>query len=298
MNRPVRSQSGPRPGDSRRPSQLAERLTRALCLAAVLLPIMLLLVLLLDVTVQASERLSLDSLTSFPSRHPDRAGILPGVVGSLMLIGMTAAVALPVGVGAAVYLEEYGGRGRLANLIEVNLANLAGVPSIIYGLLGLELFVRALGMGRSLAAGALAMALLVLPIVIMSSREALRTVPQGVREAGMALGGTRLEVIRQVVLPLALPGILTGAILAIARAIGEAAPLIILGALAYVDFLPDGPGSPFTVLPIQIFNWVSRPQPGFIMDAAAGIVVLLVTLLALSGLAIYLRHRFERLREG
>lgn len=290
--------STPDPARTRPPSRLAEQLVRALCLTAVILPVLLLVGLIVDVTGQASERLSWDFITSFPSRHPDEAGILPGIVGSFWLIAMTGTLALPVGVGAAIYLEEYGGRGRLANLIEVNLANLAGVPSIIYGLLGLELFVRALGMGRSLAAGALAMALLVLPIVIMSSREALRTVPRTLREAGMALGATRWQVIRQVVLPMAMPGILTGAILAIARAIGEAAPLIILGAITYVGFLPDGPGSPFTVLPIQIFNWVSRPQPGFVVDAAAGIVVLLVTLLVLSGAAIYLRHRFERLREG
>lgn len=286
------------PARSRLPNRTAELLVRGLCLAAVIVPVLVLVGLILHVGSQATERLSWDFLTSYPSRHPEEAGILPGVVGSFWLITMTGSLALPIGVGAAIYLEEYGGRGRLANIIEVNLANLAGVPSIIYGLLGLELFVRALGMGRSLAAGSLAMALLVLPIVIMSSREALRTVPGGLREAGMALGATRWQVIRQVVLPMAMPGILTGAILAIARAIGEAAPLIILGALTYVDFLPDGPGSPFTVLPIQIFNWVSRPQPGFVIAAAAGIVVLLATLLVLSGLAIYLRHRFERHREG
>lgn len=281
---------------SRPPSRLAELVLRGLCLGAAVLPVLLLLALVADVVQQSSGRLGWDFITSYPSRHPEQAGILPGIAGSLWLITITAGVALPVGVGAALYLEEYGGRGRLANLIEVNLANLAGVPSIIYGLLGLELFVRFLGMGRSLAAGGLAMALLVLPIVIMSSREALRTVPNGLREAGLALGSTRWQVTRQIVLPMALPGILTGAILAVARAIGEAAPLIILGALTYVDFLPDGPGSPFTVLPIQIFNWVSRPQPGFVVDAAAGIVVLLVTLLVLSGTAIYLRNRFEQQR--
>jgi phosphate transport system permease protein len=281
---------------ARPPSALAERMFRAVCLGAVIVPVLLLFGLLIDVTIDATDRLGTDFLTSYPSRRPEDAGILPGVVGSFWLITMTALIALPLGVGAAVYLEEYGGRGRLANLIEVNIANLAGVPSIIYGLLGLELFVRVLAMGRSLAAGALAMALLVLPIVIMSSREALRTVPQHLREAGLALGSTPWQVTRQVVLPMAMPGILTGAILAIARAIGEAAPLIILGALTYVDFLPSGPGSPFTVLPIQIFNWVSRPQPGFVADAAAGIVVLLATLLLLSGGAVWLRNRFEARR--
>lgn len=282
--------------EPRPPSALAERVFRLLCLGAVVVPVLLLAGLLIDVAIDAAPRLGWDFITSYPSRHPEDAGILPGIAGSFWLIGMTGAVALPLGVGAAVYLEEYGGRGRLANLIEVNIANLAGVPSIIYGLLGLELFVRALSMGRSLIAGALAMALLVLPIVIMSSREALRTVPQHLREAGLALGSTPWQVTWRIVLPMAMPGILTGAILAIARAIGEAAPLIILGALTYVDFLPDGPGSPFTALPIQIFNWVSRPQPGFVADAAAGIVVLLFTLLVLSGCAIWLRNRFEARR--
>lgn len=276
------------------PSKLAELTFRALCLSAAVIPVLLLVALIVDVSMQATGRLGWDFLTSYPSRFPDKAGILPGIAGSVWLILITAGVALPLGVGSALYLEEYGGRGRLANLIEVNLANLAGVPSIIYGLLGLELFVRFLGLGRSLLAGGLAMALLVLPIVIMSSREALRTVPNGLREAGLALGSTRWQVIRQVVLPMAMPGILTGAILAVARAIGEAAPLILLGALTYVDFLPDGPQSPFTVLPIQIFNWVSRPQPGFVVAAAAGIVVLLITLLLLSGIAIYLRNSYER----
>ncbi len=278
------------------PSKFAELLLRALCLASVVIPILLLVGLLVDVTIDAWPRLGLDFLQSYPSRRPENAGILPGIAGSFWLISMTAGIALPLGVGAAVYLEEYGRKGRLANIIEVNIANLAGVPSIIYGLLGLELFVRAMNLGRSLLAGSMAMALLVLPIVIMSSREALRTVPKALREAGLALGATRWQVTRQIVLPMAMPGILTGAILAIARAIGEAAPLILLGALTYVDFLPDGPNSAFTVLPIQIFNWVSRPQPGFVADAAAGIVVLLLTLLFLSSIAIYLRNRFEARR--
>ncbi len=280
-------------GTARPPSRLAERAFSVACLAAVLLPVALLVVLLVNVGMDAADRLGWDFLTAFPSRKPENAGILPGLVGSLYLIALTAAIALPLGVGSAIYLEEYGRRGRLANLIEINIANLAGVPAIIYGLLGLELFVRALSLGRSLLAGALTMALLVLPIVIMASREALRTVPLSIREAGLALGATRWQVIRQVVLPMALPGILTGAILAIARAIGEAAPLIVLGALTYVDFLPDTIRAPFTALPIQIFNWVSRPQKGFLADAAAGIVVLMVVLVALNALAIHLRNRYQ-----
>ncbi len=275
------------------PSRLLERAFAGLCMTAVILPFALLCYLVADVCVDGLARLDWQFLTSYPSRKPEDAGILPGLVGSLYLISLTAAIALPVGVGTAVYLEEYGKKGRLSQLIEVNIANLAGVPSIIYGLLGLEMFARTLMLGRSLLAGALTMALLVLPIVIMSSREALRTVPRGMREAGLALGATRWQVTRSVVLPLSLPGILTGSILAISRAIGEAAPLIVLGALTYVDFLPDGLQAAFTALPIQIFNWVGRPQDGFKIDAAAGIVVLLATLLVLNGVAVLLRNRFQ-----
>lgn len=280
----------------RRRGKWLERAFGLVCLAAALLPLLVLAALLIDVTSDAIGRLGWDFLTSYPSRKAEQAGILPGLVGSLYLIGLTAAMALPIGVGAAVYLEEYARRGWLSNLIEVNIANLAGVPSIIYGLLGLEVFVRTLGMGRSLLAGACTMALLVLPILIMASREALRTVPLAQREGAYALGATHWQVTRQVVLPLAFPGILTGAILAISRAIGEAAPLIVVGALAYIAFLPDGVTSPFTVLPIQIFNWVSRPQEAFLANAAAGSVVLLVTLLLLNGLAIWLRNRLQKRR--
>jgi len=277
--------------------KLAEKAFIALCIVAVVLPLAVLLVLVIDVAIDSAGRLNWDFLSSYPSRKAEKAGILPGLVGSIYLIVLTAAMALPVGVGAAVYLEEYGGRGWLANLIEINIANLAGIPSIIYGLLGLELFVRTLGMGRSLLAGACTMALLILPIVIMASREALRTVPLSIREGAYALGATRWQTVRQVVLPVAFPGILTGAILSVSRAIGEAAPLLVVGALAYIAFLPDGINSPFTVLPIQIFNWVSRPQQEFLNNAAAGIVVLLLTMLALNGLAIYLRNRLQKRRD-
>jgi phosphate transport system permease protein len=216
------------------------------------------------------------------------------MIGSLYLVGLTAVLALPLGVGAAIYLEEYGRRSRLAGIIEVAIANLAGVPSIIYGLLGLELFVRALNLGPSLIAGAATMALLVLPIVIMASREALRTVRDPLREAALGLGATRWQMVRYVVLPMALPGILTGAILSIARAIGETAPLILVGAVVYITFLPDGIDSQFTALPIQIFNWVGMPQRAFVVNAAAGIVVLMVMLLVLNSVAIYLRNRYQK----
>ena len=278
----------------RRRGRTGERLFIGLCLAAVFLPLALLVVLVGDVVVDAVGRLDWGFLTGFPSRRAAAAGILPALVGSLYLVGLTALIALPVGVGAAVYLEEYGGNNRLAGVIEVNISNLAGVPSVIYGLLGLGVFVRALGMGRSLLAGACTLALLVMPIVIMTTREALRTVPRGLREGCYALGATRWQTIRQVVAPMALPGILTGTILSVSRAIGETAPLIVVGALTYVTFLPTSPGSPFTALPIQIFNWVSRPQKEFLVNAAAGIVVLLVTMLILNAAAILLRNRLQR----
>jgi len=282
-------------GDRRR-SLMLERGFRWLCASAVWLPIALLAVLLTDVVVEGVGRLDWAFITSFPSRKPEQAGVWPALVGSVYLVSLTALIALPIGVGAAIYLEEYGERRLLGSIIEVNIANLAGVPSVIYGLLGLQLFARVLGMGRSLIAGALTMALLVSPIVIMAAREALRSVPQSVRETGVALGATRWQVIRQVVLPMALPGILTGAILAVARALGEAAPLLVLGALAFVSFVPDGLDAPFTVLPIQIFNWVSRPDQAFASNAAAAIVVLLLVLLVLNSLAIVLRDWSSRRR--
>jgi phosphate transport system permease protein len=261
---------------------------------AIALPLGILGWLLVDVLSDALGRIDWQFITSYPSRKPQLAGILPALVGSVYLIALTAAIALPIGVGAAIYLEEYGRHSKVAGIIEVNIANLAGVPSIIYGLLGLGVFVRALGMGRSLIAGAATMALLVLPMVIMVTREALRTVPMSLREACFGLGSTRWQSIWQVVLPSAVPGILTGAILALSRAIGETAPLVVVGALTYVTFVPDGIDAPFTVLPIQIFNWVSRPQPGFVINSAAAIAVLLGTMLVLNGAAILLRNRLQR----
>ena len=241
-------------------------------------------------------RLSWDFVTSYPSRRASQAGIWPALIGSIWLIVLTALIALPLGVGAAIYLEEYGSRSRLARLIEINITNLAAVPSIIYGLLGLGLFVRALGFERSVLAGASTLALLVLPVVILSTREALRTVPMTLREGSYALGATKWQTIWYQVLPVAVPGILTGLILALSRAIGETAPLITIGALTYVPFVPDSVWSPFTVLPIQIFNWVSRPQVDFAQNAAAGIIVLLALLLTMNATAIWLRDRFQKRR--
>ena len=252
--------------------------------------------LIFDVVRDGFGRLSWAFLTSYPSRRAENAGILPALAGSLFVISLTALIAIPLGVSAAIYLEEYGSRGRVARLIEINIANLAGVPSIIYGLLGLGLFVRIMGMERSVLAGASTLALLALPVVILATREALRAVPSSLREGSYALGATKWQTVLHQVLPAAMPGILTGLILALSRAVGETAPLITIGALTYVPFVPTDIWSPFTVLPIQIFNWVSRPQASFAENAAAGILVLLGFLLMMNALAIVLRDRLQRAR--
>jgi phosphate transport system permease protein len=280
--------------EERKNGVLAEKVFEYVCLAAVIIPLILLAILVGDTAIDGFAKLDWDFITSFPSRKAEDAGIYPAVVGSILLVGLTAVLAVPVGVSAAIYLEEYSDNGWLSSLIEVNIANLAGVPSVIYGLLGLEVFVRVVGLGRSLLAGSATMALLVLPIIIMASREALRTVPYDLREACYGLGSTRWQAIRQVVLPMAVPGILTGVILSISRAIGETAPLLVVGALAYMAFLPEGIDSPFTVLPIQIFNWVSRPQEAFVINAAAGIIVLLTVMMMLNAVAILLRNKLQK----
>ena len=230
-------------------------------------------------------------LASPPSHAPDRIGIFPALIGTLYMMTITAAVAFPLGVGAAIYLEEYARRNWFSRFIQVNIANLAGVPSIVYGLLGLQLFVRVLEFDRSVLAGALTMALLVMPIIIVSAQESLRAVPPSMREAAYAVGATRWQVIRHHVLPYAFGGMLTGNILAMSRAIGETAPLIAMGALTFIAFLPDSPTDDFTVLPIQIFNWVTRPQSAFHEVAASTIIILLLILLLMNSAAIIMRHR-------
>jgi phosphate transport system permease protein len=294
------------PTDSwRRRVQRNERLFGWVSLAATLLGLVVLAALVFNVLGDGLPRIDWQFLTSYPSRKPENAGIYSALVGSIWLLVLTGMIAFPIGVATAIYLEEYAEPGRLPDLVEVNIANLAGVPSIIYGLLGLELFVRVfspLTGGRSVLAGALTMALLVIPIVIIASREALKAVPTSLRLGGYALGATRWQVVWALVLPSALPGILTGTILALARAIGETAPLITMGALTYVAFVPElgleGLRSPFTVLPIQIFNWVSRPQAGFHVNAAAGIIVLLLLMLLMNLAAILLRNRYQKRRVG
>ncbi|RMF55218.1 MAG: phosphate ABC transporter permease PstA [Bacteroidetes bacterium] len=258
--------------------------------------LVVLLTLLVDVVVKGLPWLDADFLTSFPSRNPEEAGIKSAIVGSLWMMGLTAAFSVPLGVGAAIYLEEYASRGWLLRLIQVNIANLAGIPSVIYGILGLGLFVRFMGFGRSLLAGALTMTLLILPVIVIATQEALRAVPAGIRESAYALGATRSQVIRSHLLPLALPGILTGVILALSRALGETAPLIMIGALTFIAFLPESVMDPFTVLPIQIFNWTARPQASFQELAAAAIIVLMVFLFLMNLSAILLRNHFDKTR--
>jgi phosphate transport system permease protein len=269
-------------------------LFQIVALATLVVALAALAALLYDVLADGAGRLNVSFLTSIASRRAEDAGIYHALAGSVWVMGLTAAMAVPIGVASAIYLEEYGTRSRVARFIEINIANLAAVPSIIYGLLGLGVFVRLMGMGRSVLAGACTLALLALPVVILATREALRTVPGSIREGSYALGATKWQTIWHQVLPMALPGILTGLILALSRAVGETAPLITIGALTYVPFAPDSIWSPFTVLPIQIFNWVSRPQAAFKANAAAGILVLLGLLLTMNALAIVLRDRLQR----
>jgi len=281
-------------GGHARRRRVAGVVFQALCFIAIAIGILTLALLLADVLRRGVPTLNWGFLTSFPSRFANQAGILSALVGSVYMILLTALFAIPTGVAAAIWLEEVSRKNRLSQIIEINISNLAGVPSIIYGLLGLGIFVRVLGLGRSLIAGSLTMALLVLPIIIINAREALRAVPPSQREAAYALGATRSQVILRVVLPAALPGILTGVILALSRAIGETAPLITIGALTFIAFLPESPLDSFTVLPIQIFNWVSRPQAGFHAIAASGIIVLLVVLLTMNAIAVFFRDRARR----
>ena len=272
------------------------RVFLAICIAATLSGILALVVLLATVAVDGVSRVSWDFLNSFPSRFPERAGIKAALYGTVWMMAFTALFAVPVGIAAAIYLEEFAPRNWVTKVIETNINNLAGVPSIIYGLLGLTVFVRIMDLGRSVMAGSLTMALLVLPIIIVASREGLRSVPPSIREASLALGATRWQTVWAQVLPPAMPAIMTGVILALSRAIGEAAPLIMIGALTFLAFTPGDPLDQFTVLPIQIYNWISRPQAGFSDAAAAGIVVLLIVLLSMNALAILLRNHFERSR--
>lgn len=270
------------------------RLFAKLCAVVTWSSVLLLGVLLVRVSLDGLGWLDWQFIDSFPSRIPERAGIKAALVGTLWMIILVALIAIPVGVSAALYLEEFAKRGRLSRLIEVNIANLAGVPSIVYGILGLAIFVRFFALERSLISGALTMSLLILPVIIIASREAIRMVPMSIRYAALSLGATRWQTTWSHVLPSAFPGIMTGVILALSRAIGETAPLILIGAMSFVAFLPQGPMDSFTALPIQIYDWASRPQAEFQELAAAGIIVLLIVLLLMNATAIYIRNKTEK----
>ncbi|MEZ8217157.1 phosphate ABC transporter membrane protein 2, PhoT family [Candidatus Fervidibacteria bacterium JGI MDM2 SSWTFF-3-K9] len=278
----------------RRREVLMEWLFLVLAWVALLLTISVLLAILGKLFADGLTRVNWQFLTSFPSRRPEEAGIFSAWVGTIYVMFLTAAIALPLGIGAAIYLEEFASRNWFTRLVELNINNLAAIPAIIYGLLGLQVFVRWFRMGESVLAGACTLAIMSLPVIIVASREALRAVPVSIREAALALGATRWQTVRDHVLPLAIPGILTGTILALSRAIGEAAPLVTIGALTFVAFLPKSPLDPFTVLPIQAYNWVSRPQPEFHRNAAAALIVLLALLLLMNSIAIYLRNRYQQ----
>jgi phosphate transport system permease protein len=276
-------------------------------LLAMSVALLTLLALFVDMAVAGVPRLTGDFFTSFPSRRAGQAGILSAWVGSILVMIVTALVAVPIGIASAVYLEEYARKNWFTTVIEINITNLAGVPSIIYGLLALGLFVYTFGLGQSILTAGLTLALLILPIVITTTREALRAIPQHVREAAYACGASQYQVVTNHLLPYGTPGILTGVIIGLSRAIGETAPIITIGALTFIAFLPPVPFSgdpaagpfdwlfsPFTVMPIQIFNWTSRPDPAFHQNAAAASFVLVFMTLGMNGLAIWLRYRLRK----
>lgn len=258
------------------------------------LSLLTLLVLIGDILYKGLARISWSFFFNLPSRFPEQSGIYTALAGMFSLLLFTLLIALPIGIMSGIYLQEYGAKNRLAKFIEINISNLAGVPSVIYGILGLTLFVRTAGLGNSILSGALTLALLIMPVIIVSTREAIKAVPDSLREASFGMGATRWQTISRVILPASFGGILTGIILSVSRAIGETAPLIVVGALAYVPFIPEGPMDQFTSLPIQIYNWTSRPQQGFVINAAAGIIILLVFTFLLNGIAIYLRNRWYK----
>jgi phosphate transport system permease protein len=277
-----------------RANRLIDTIFKYVGIACTLFGILMLVIFIMNILFDGLTRIDWDFLTNLPSRRASKAGILTAWTGTAWILGLTAIISIPVGVAAGIYLQEYGKKNRLASIVELNIANLAGVPSIIYGLLGLEIFVRMMKFGGSLIAGAFTLALLILPIIIVATREALKAVPDSLRQASFGMGATKWQTIWYQVLPAASGGILTGIILALSRAVGETAPLIVIGALAYVPFVAKSPMDEFTVLPIQIFNWVSRPQEAFLVNGAAAIIILLLITFLMNGIAVYLRNRWQK----
>ena len=276
---------------SLRKRRATEYLFKKLCFSLTLATICLLIILLYSIISTGYSWVDAQFLSSLPSRKPEKAGIYTAIYGSLWLLSITAAFALPIGVATAIYLEEYASKNKFSKFIDVNISNLAGVPSIVYGLLGLVIFVHTFGFGRSVLSGGLTLGLLVLPVIIIASRGAIKAVPDSISHAAYALGARKWQVVIGQILPYSLPGIMTGVIISLSRAIGETAPLIIIGAATYVAFIPESPLDEFTALPIQIFNWTSRPQEDFHSLSAGGIIVLLAVMLAMNSVAIFIRHR-------
>ena len=274
--------------------KIKNSIVKYLFLLCTLFGIVVLIVLLKQILETGLKHLDLKFLTSFPSRTASKAGIKSALVGSLWVILLTALFSFPLGVGTAIYLEEYAKKNWFNRLLQINISNLAGIPSIVYGMLGLSVFVKWLRFGTSILSGSLTLTLLILPVIIISSQEAIKSVPDTLRQGSLALGVTKWQTITGVVLPYSLPGILTGGILAISRALGEAAPLIMVGAVGYIAFLPKGLLDSFTALPIQIYNWTSRPQAEFQEIAAAGIIVLMVVLLTFNAIAVVVRNKYQK----
>ncbi|MBE0423166.1 MAG: phosphate ABC transporter permease PstA [Lutibacter sp.] len=275
-------------------NRLKDQLFKFWGIACTLIGLVLLVIFIGGILIDGLSRIDWAFITDLPSRKPEKSGIWTPLMGSVWILVLTAIISFPISVAAGVYLEEYAKKSRLSALLEINISNLAGVPSIIYGLLGLEVFVRIMNLGASVLAGALTLSLLILPIIIVATREAIKAVPGSIRDASYALGASKWQTIWNQVLPASSGGILTGVILALSRAVGETAPLIVVGALAYVPFAPQGPLDQFSVLPIQIFNWISRPQQGFIDNAAAAIIILLLITFIMNGIAVYFRNKWQK----
>ena len=275
-------------------NRLKDQLFKFWGIFCTLIGLVLLTVFIGDILIDGISRIDWSFITNLPSRKPEKSGIYTALMGSIWILLLTALIAIPVGVAAAIYLEEYSKKNWLSGLLEINISNLAGVPSIIYGLLGLEVFVRLMSLGASVLAGSLTLSLLILPIIIVATREAIKAVPTSIKDASYALGASKWQTIWHQILPASGGGILTGVILALSRAVGETAPLIVVGALAYVPFAPQNPMDEFSVLPIQIFNWISRPQHGFIENAAAAIIILLLITFIMNGIAVHFRNKWQK----
>jgi phosphate transport system permease protein len=274
-------------------NKLIDSAFKTLGILFTLLGIIVLAILLYNIIKVGYTRVNWDFLTSLPSRRASKAGIYTAIIGTLDLMLLTIIFAIPIGVGAGIYLEEYAKKSRFSRLLEINIANLAGVPSIIYGLLGLGIFVRFFGFGGSILSGALTMSLLILPIIIVATRESIKAVSPSLKEASFALGASKWQTIQKVIIPSSFGGILTGIILSLSRAIGETAPLIVVGAMAYVPFVPHSLFDTFSVLPMQIFTWTTRPQEGFAIAAAGAIIILLAITFIMNGIAVYFRNKWQ-----